>query len=399
MNIFECNGVFLSSIAFLEYCVKIVKTDLFIVTPKYFMIASMAQVICPVPWYNLRHQQYQPNSALGPHGYLLTSRRNIAGLARLGLFTNKAGVLRSRRSLKEHTADLQSEASDVAIRVRTDSLAIVTRDETLEITSDDSETSTNKTKVIDVLRNLFKAKAKTQREDRKRKRSLDEDEIPEEVLKGSEKEQNDVIESNEISGRSMVEMSVHLRLGQKTEKTRYALAYVARELECLEPFFGDSFLGGCCLKINPSDEVCTEHRSSRLFHCDFPCEHRLIACVVTKKMPGHEHQFLNMELVVKASDDSYKKVVLVGRDLPRGTEEDAAAELTNLYPLSDPNDPEFRRLQKYIVLNEPDFYVSVANSYGWKVRLVFNTVIIITQIHKKSYIFPPRKIPPRGQIF
>ncbi|CAH2236503.1 uncharacterized protein LOC120629640 [Pararge aegeria] len=326
------------------------------------------EVIGPVPWYNLRHMQYQPNSALGPHGYLLSTQENIMGLSRLGLFKNKAGILRCRRSVRESNVDfIEGNTSEVSITVNTGSLTIATHEETVEITSSESKTSTKKTKFMDALRNLFRIKAtKTKQiESRKRKISLDEEEKHE---TNNKDEGTNVMESQEKSKHSMVQMSVHLRLGEKTGRTRYALAYVSREMECLEPFFEDSFLGGSCLKINPSDEVCTEHRLSRLFHCDFHCEESLIACVVTKRMVGHENQFLNVKLQIQDSGEGYRKVVLIGRDIPRERQEATAAEIMNLYPTSDPRDPDFRELQRYMVLNEPDFYVSVANAYGWKVR-------------------------------
>ncbi|XP_052740124.1 uncharacterized protein LOC112051438 isoform X2 [Bicyclus anynana] len=338
------------------------------------------EVICPVPWYNLRHMQYQPNSALGPHGYLLSTRDNILGLSRLGLLQNKTGILRCRRSLKENSKVEFAEKtnSEVLITVKTDSLTIITQEETkeVEITSNDSKSSTTKTKIIDVLRNLFRAKGTKITENKsgamKRKLSLDAEEKQEIIDTAEEIQRKDSSENeiHEISGRSMIQMSVNLRLRDKTQKTRYALAYVSGELQCLEPFFEDSFLGGSCLKINPSDEVCTEHRHSRLFHCDFLCEESLIACVVTKKMLGHEDQFLNVRLHLQDNSESYKKAVLVGRDIPRGHEHEqaTAADVVNLYPLSDADDAHFREMQKYMVLHEPDFYVSVANAYGWRVR-------------------------------
>nr|XP_034830767.1 uncharacterized protein LOC117987812 [Maniola hyperantus] len=327
------------------------------------------EVICPVPWYNLRHMQYQPNSALGPHGYLLSTQENIMSLSRLGILKNKAGILKCRRALGESKVELKETPTDVAITVKKGGLIIVTQEEAVEITSDESKTSAKKTKIIDVIRNFFRVKTKTQQtNDRKRKRSMDEEDRRESETIENEIPETNEIESQEISERSMVQMSVQLKLGEKTERTRYVLAYVSRELECLEPFFEDSFLGGSCLKINPSDEVCTEHRLSRLFHCDFFCEDSLIACVVTKTMEGHEHQFLNVKLRIQDNRENYKEVVLVGRDIPHGREEASAAVIMKLYPLSNPNDPEFRDLQKYMVLNEPDFYVSVANAYGWNVR-------------------------------
>ncbi|XP_046959336.1 uncharacterized protein LOC124529595 isoform X2 [Vanessa cardui] len=308
------------------------------------------EVICPVPWYNLRHMQYQPNSSQGPHGYLLSTQDNIAHLSRIGFLKNKAGILKYRQSLEVSRVELvPGKSKEVSLTLKDDSVTILTHDETIEVTNETQEGRVSvKRKMKNALRNFFRTKAA--------KTATAED-------SGEPAES-----SHGISGQSMVQMSVNLRLGNRTSKTRYALAYVSTELECLEPFYEDSFLGGSCLKVNPCDTVSREHRLSRLFFCDFYSENNLIVCTVTKTLVGHENQYLNLRLNLTDTKNRYKKVVLVGRSVPHELEVASAAEVMNLYPLSDPEDSGFRELQKYVVLNEAGFYVPVANAYGWKVR-------------------------------
>ncbi|CAH2106840.1 unnamed protein product [Euphydryas editha] len=342
------------------------------------------EAICPVPWFNLRHMQYQPNSNHGPHGYLLSTQDNIAHLSRFGLLSNKAGILRYRRSLEVSRELAPGKSKEVSLTLKEDSITVLTPKETVVVANEINEGRTSvKRKMKNAFLNLFKSKAAKSdqfanigaaknEKMAESERAVQSEQEPktDEAAKVDEQSLADVDTKStyEISGRSMVQMSVNIRLGDRTGKTRYALAYVPTELECLEPFFEDSFLGGSCLKINPSDEVSNEHWLSRLFFCDFHCHNSLIACVVTKNLVGHEDQFLNMKLNVVDAKDGYKKVVLVGRSVPHGYEAASAAEVINLYPLSDPADPQFRELQKYVVLNEPDFYMPIANAYGWKVR-------------------------------
>ncbi|XP_026486642.2 uncharacterized protein LOC113393797 [Vanessa tameamea] len=316
------------------------------------------EVICPVPWFNLRHMQYQPNSSHGPHGYLLSTQDNIAHLSRIGFLKNKAGILKYRQSLEVSRVELvPGKSKEVSLSLKEDSVTVLTQEETIEVTNETQEGRVSvKRKMKNALRNLFRTKAaKTAPADSEPADSGPADSGPADS-------------SHEVSGRSMMQVSVNLRLGNRTSKTRYALAYVPTELECLEPFFEDSFLGGSCLKVNPSDTVSGEHRLSRLFFCDFHCKNNLIVCTVTKNLVGHENQFLNLKLNLTDTRNGYRKVVLVGRSVPHGLEVASAAEVMNLYPLSDPADPGFRELQKYVVLNEPGFYMPVANAYGWKVR-------------------------------
>ncbi|XP_038212048.1 uncharacterized protein LOC119832451 isoform X2 [Zerene cesonia] len=312
------------------------------------------EVICPVAWYNLRHQQYQPNSALGPHGYLVSSAANIAGLSRLGLLRTRDGILRYRRSVEETRLEADESTREIVLALKADSVGDI-QEEVVEETTVDERKSV-KRKVTRVLRHFFRIKSpKT------------EDRDYAALEREAEQDSKPSSSAMQVRGRSMVQMSINLRLGNKQVKTKYALGYVANELECMEPFFEDSFIGGSCLKINPSDEVTPEHRFSRLFFSDFHVRNSLIACVVTKTLPGHENQFLNIILNVECGGKK-TKVVLVGRSIPHHHEGWSGAEVVNEYPLQESGEHELRNLQRHLLLNEPGFYVPVENAYGWVVR-------------------------------
>ncbi|KAJ0176944.1 hypothetical protein K1T71_006953 [Dendrolimus kikuchii] len=127
-------------------------------------------------------------------------------------------------------------------------------------------------------------------------------------------------------------------------------------------------LGGSCLRINPSDQFSPEHRLTRLFHCDFECKDSLIVCVVTKTLRNFRDQYLNIKLFMKNAKGDDLKVVLVGRNIPQtqNTAEGASGVL-NLYPLNVGSEEAFRDLQKYVLINQPNFYVPIENCYEWKV--------------------------------
>lgn len=263
--------------------------------------------------------QYQPNSSQGPHGYFLSTQDSITNITQSGLLKNKADILRYRRSLESNKIVPDNK-----------NLNDFTTENIDEVVDGERPV---KRKMTDNIRRLFKNKA----------------------AKSESKKLDNPESSLEVSGRS----------NRPSVKIQYALAYIPNELECLEPFFEDSFLGGSCLKVNPSDETNPEHRLSRIFFCDFECQteiQSLIACVVTKTLIGHEDQFLNIKLNI--SGGKFKKVVLVG-----GNEElEPEEETLNVYPLNEGIDPGFRELQTYLVLHESGFYIPVANAYGWKVR-------------------------------
>ncbi|XP_061713792.1 cytosolic endo-beta-N-acetylglucosaminidase isoform X2 [Cydia pomonella] len=139
----------------------------------------------------------------------------------------------------------------------------------------------------------------------------------------------------------------------KPTPKRYQLQSVEEE-SCIELFLEDSFTGGGCLIINPFKLI-------RLFHCDFHIEDTLIACVVTKTLPDSEDVFLNIVLTVKDQNWSESRVVLAGT---RNLTDHGIGALT----VSAASGGEFKGLQRYLLLHQPGFYVSVENAYGWKVR-------------------------------
>ncbi|XP_063619019.1 cytosolic endo-beta-N-acetylglucosaminidase [Cydia splendana] len=134
---------------------------------------------------------------------------------------------------------------------------------------------------------------------------------------------------------------------------RYQLQSIEED-SCIELFLEDSFTGGGCLMINPFKLI-------RLFHCDFNIDDTLIACVVTKTLPEHEDVFLNIVLSVKDQDWRESRVVLAGTSVTEHGVDNAVA-------VSAVGGEEFKALQRYLLLNQPGFYVSVENAYGWKVR-------------------------------
>ncbi|CAG9584304.1 unnamed protein product [Danaus chrysippus] len=312
------------------------------------------EVICPVPWYNLRHMHYQPNSTLGPHGYFLSTQDNIQRLSNLGLLRDKEGILRYRKSLEQGKMDTERDTGNVAMNIKEDSLTALDAGPRRDV-EDKSNTNTEKTsvkmKVKNALRNLFKSR--TNRSDRSDRDTVSQaSEGREEDARGEEQYQG--------TGKSMVRMSLNLKLG-RSSKTRYCLGYVPLERECLELCYQDSFMGGSCLTVHPADDEYEEQRTARLLHCDFLCEDTLVVCVVTKTLHDHPDQFLNVGLSLTDG-----KVQLVGRSFASGGEEPAGAELQLVYPVND--DDDFPELQKYLVVNEPGFYVPVGNPYGWRVR-------------------------------
>ncbi|CAK1595706.1 unnamed protein product [Parnassius mnemosyne] len=324
------------------------------------------EVVCPGPWYNLRHMQYQPNCAHGPHGYLLSVLENIIAVSRHGILNNKAGIVRCRRSLESSRMKISTkDDKEIVNELKSDNLTIIEENKTIievenSLTIKDKvdkenhveqqrvEQKPEKTrKVSDVFRNLFKMKLSKEAE----------------IQPDEESEPN----LNKSSTKSMIQTSFNLRLGQNTHKMRLALIPVPEELECLEPFFEDSFIGGSCLKVNPSDKIDTSHRLTRMFHCNFYFEKAVIACVVTKTLRDVQQQYLNIELRAIDSIGRELKIILIGTDKPKAIET-SSSEILYAYPLNSASDLGFRDIQKYMLLNEPGFYVPVENSYGWKVR-------------------------------
>ncbi|XP_052759284.1 uncharacterized protein LOC113514033 isoform X2 [Galleria mellonella] len=322
------------------------------------------EVLCPVPWYNLRHMQYQPNANHGPHGYLLSTLDNIMTVSQKCIVRDPKGIIKYRESFltsRQELHSLKSKESGTEVKWSTTN-EVNAQVEDNVIDDSDDETSTVKKKMKRTFQNLFKKSEK-------------KTEI------GGEKEDAAVTDERDVdqesgpstsTGQSMVQMPVNLRQAQAQVKTRYALACVPDELECLEVCLEDSFIGGSCLKVNPSDKLSPEHRMTRIFHCDFQCKDTLIVCVVTKTLTENEEQFLNIKLHARNATGEDLKVVLVGRDLPAQQQVISAVNQTtsgtlSVYPLNVTSS-EFRELQKYLLFKEPGFYISVENSYGWRIR-------------------------------
>ncbi|KPJ18305.1 Cytosolic endo-beta-N-acetylglucosaminidase [Papilio machaon] len=329
------------------------------------------EVISPGPWYNLRHMQYQPNSSHGPHGYLLSVLENIINASRHGLFKDKAEMTRCRRSLeltrsglsikdtKKSSFDSRSE-SQLSVVKETKSETAGEEDNTIPVEekeekNENEEKSTKSRKVTDAFRNLFKITP-----------SKDAVEQPEQNTAAAGAGA-DLDTGAEASDTSMIQTSLNLRLGQNPKKIRLGLAPVPNELECLQPYFKDSFIGGSCLKLNPSDKVDPAHRCVRLLHCDFPIDGDLIACVVTKNLSNHPEQYLNVILRVLPASGAEMKIVLFGGIVSEGKSPPASGSSVS-YILPFNCNPGFKDIQKYMMLNEPGFYIPVENHFGWNVR-------------------------------
>ncbi|XP_041978108.1 cytosolic endo-beta-N-acetylglucosaminidase [Aricia agestis] len=285
------------------------------------------EVIGPVAWYNLRHQQYQPNSALGPHGYALAPHK----------YTPKA-------ELPAH-AGTHRRSIEASVEVGS------TKDDQEEKSQEDLKRLAYKDFVLKT--------PKTEADDESDTKEPAKDAN---LLKGSNgpaQESRSDSTGNEIPHSDKASEPV---ARDKWGRRRYSLAVVPRELECLEPFFEDSFMGGSCLKVNPRNSVSSPHRVARLFHCDFRSP-RLVACVITKTMPGHGDQTLDVTLHVNDEGRRFTRV-LVGHEVQEATDSEVSAP-SYVFPLEG---AAFRRVQAHVLLTEPAFYVPVRNDFGWKVR-------------------------------
>ncbi|KOB56747.1 Cytosolic endo-beta-N-acetylglucosaminidase, partial [Operophtera brumata] len=301
------------------------------------------EVLCNAPWYNLRHQQYQPNSAHGPHGYLLSSSDDIQRDRNTDyLYKDGKGILRYRASFQRSRQELHSVNS----KMITDNNMIADNEDNLNTIEDQKEYEKDL------------AEPEQSKHESPWKDTADDHE--EEVELGRS-------DQNDGRGRSMMQMSVNLKLGSKGTRQRFGLACVPGERECLEVYQDDSFNGGSCLRINPSDNLDHAHRHTRLFHCDFYCKDTLIVCVVTKELSGFIEQFLNIELFMKDARNQDLKATLIGRSLsqPEAVKENSSGMVLVL-PLEITSQP-FREMQKYLLLNESAFYVPLENSFGWTV--------------------------------
>lgn len=431
------------------------------------------EVVSPGPWYNLRHQQYQPNAAHGPHKYMLSTHEKLMKVTKTAVHKDKKGIIRYRESFQMIRNEINSIRPDDAIDSEEGSALIrrgsyqssksdgsdntlgpvirehkETQLETINNIKSESETLDNKNindidvieEDIDVItavtetvpvepesnnKKKFSSKLKyllkkvsfrKSHQDLGKKDKLNKLENtgaspPESTVAtcstagtGSITEDTSSIgmsiaavtssldTETDSKGEalspldmsrpilddkpeetvppmiSVVEVSVNLNLSAP-QKVRWELAYVEKEKECLQMYYDDSFQGGACIRVNPSDYICTEHRVTRLFHCDFYCEDTLIICVVTKKLPLYASQSLDIMLRMENSQNENLDVILVGRALDKRSSVDATSlGIKYIYPLYSEEQKVFRDLREYLLLNEPSFYVPIDNFYGWETR-------------------------------
>lgn len=367
----------------------------------YQNIYVCCKTLSPMPWYNLRHQQYQPNAAHGPHGYILSTADKLT--KRRTFSKEKKGIIKDQVDFHATRQELLSVAKEEVLSNESEKEDGDTTDSTL--TNEIDTRTAKKSKMRDALFNFFKqkpVKITEEVEPNKVVRLADKIDAPgesvphhEEYTKATpnhnagsvhhteERKTEIKYDTGEDSsagpsgsttdhhwtGLSMQQMSVSLRLGQTAEKTRYCLARVPQERECLELYLDDSFIGGSCLKINPSDKIDSEHRFTRLFHCDFKCEDTLVFCVVTKVLPQYMDQTLNLNLYMRNASDESLTVVLTGRNVAQTATLDASASgVKYVYPLNMASEQVFQELRTYLLINEPGFYVPVENCYYWEVR-------------------------------
>ncbi|CAH1645788.1 unnamed protein product [Spodoptera littoralis] len=283
-------------------------------------------------------EQYQPNSAHGPHGYILTPLENLATVHRAVQYKDKKGIIRIRNTFQQNRHSLHATKDTLHEEAAADAE---------DAAPPDADTKQYKAKTS--LRNMFRPKAL--------RISSDDGES---AAAGRAADAQPGAEADEAS--------VNLKLGV-ADKMRYGLARVRGEHACLELYLRDAFSGGSCLRVNPSDELCAEHRVTRLLHCDWPCETALIFCVVTKRLPAFPDQSLNVKLYMKNAAGQDLVVVLTGREVAAGGALGAGAAGTHhVYPLRTAAEPVLRALRTYLLLSQPGFYVPIDNLFGWTVR-------------------------------
>lgn len=297
--------------------------------------------------------QYQPNALHGPHGYLLSTKQNLKAITNAASKQQTPGSLPHLREslyIKQHLK-LSSTSTVEKVTELEESNDRAVQNPSLREENPTNPTVLERKSKFEYFKNLFK---------KKRPKSLED--IRPAALSLSPSDT-----ATKSSGRSMTNMSVSLRLGRSFKVQRLGLAYVAEELDCLEIYYEDSFLGGACLKINPCDKETPMERWIRLFYTDFHCSVSLITCVVTKNLHGYEDQSLNVVMRGRREGQTEQVVVnLLGRELPQLPYDEKAIYVA-LAPI-DPETPQFHSLQRYMVTHEAGFYVPVENIYGWKVR-------------------------------
>ncbi|CAG9786427.1 unnamed protein product [Diatraea saccharalis] len=350
------------------------------------------EVLCPVPWYNLRHMQYQPNCSHGPHRYIMTENGKITQKSQ----KDKKGIIKYHEEVITDENEIGGTSHSECVNELDEKRSV----KLCEIAVQTEQQSVKK-KIKNIFKNIFKMKISKTEEQNVHKQDNEE-----EVEVGRDEKSNQLSASKAIdsqmalkmkstedsvsvlsqtsckdkkekklkaTGKSMIWMSMNINLGRAGQSavTRYHLTFMSNERDCLQVYFEDSFTGGSCLKVHPCEKL---RRTARLFHCDFACAGTLVFCVVTKTMFGCEKQFLNIKLSIENDKKQYQYVYLIGRTIPtQGQQDQAGSSVMNVYPINSSHSM-FRDLQKYLLLNEPDFYIPVENSYDWTVRYYELTV-------------------------
>ncbi|XP_049868632.1 uncharacterized protein LOC126368616 [Pectinophora gossypiella] len=344
------------------------------------------EVLCNSPWYNLRHMHYQPSWAHGAHCYLLSTAARLRSASRLAV-RDVRGILKLRESLLDLSGpeqldsvsrlirnpsceDLSTEPAYQSAYQLEDQSANQLADEqtankpgeesprpvdsAIVIAAQTSEDALNKpAKFKNVFKNILKLK--------KAKVEFKE---PSPVSQEPPQRAEEPAEQP-AAEPSLERLAPDLRLRLQDDKTRLTLAFVREERDCLEPYFEDSYSGGCCLRLHPSDDVSPQHRTQRLFHCDFPVRDALVVCLVTKALARAPQQALSLWLAARDAAQQRRRALLVGRRMPVASPAPSPGLVTR-YP-ERPGSDEFKELQTYLLLHEPGFYMPLQNHYGWQV--------------------------------
>lgn len=265
--------------------------------------------------------QYQPNAAHGQHGYLLTTRSNLPKLSQAQVIKNSNDIIMYRHSY------------DRALNSSVEFNNPVSESNLIESETNQDDSDGDIEKVI-------------------------EDNLEQvEALKRNKK----FIMKRVFTRKHPKKVDEPVSKVKKLEDINETLLVsVPGEKECLEVYFSDAFTGGSCLKINPSDESSEEHRTSTLLYCDFPAERDLVFCIVTKTLTDNVDQYLDVLVDLVDSSGEEHTVTLAGRDTESGR--DTVRECAG---------GDLKQLQRYLLLEVPDFYIPIYNDFGWNIRFVF----------------------------
>ncbi|KAJ2945817.1 hypothetical protein O0L34_g4721 [Tuta absoluta] len=366
------------------------------------------EVLCNYPWFNLRHMHYQPNSRIGDHKFVLSTKTKITKASHSAI-RDVRGILKFRQSFiglnkmdKNYVENVKKDETDRKTKANHgDSIKLTegTTEENkinsplaVENKENDDVDNLNKNekeqlkqvtskmlwrKLMDIIMknnsHLTKEPQVVKAEDqpgtsRHEETTLERQEPLIEKELSQYKLNNSATNLPLSRSTSLIQTLSPLKLQLGIEKQELSLAYIHEEKRCLEVYYQDSFNGGSCLCVSCSDHVSEDHRSIRLFHCDFPVEERLVVCVVVKNLLGFSQQRLDVWLYLM-TEIGEQHVQLVGQNSELNLVESASfCDFVNqkLYPLKRTSE-QFRELQEYLVVHEPGFYVPIANSYGWHV--------------------------------